>query len=342
MGAPLGPCSLEGSFASIEVHGRGHAALIEPDKPFEGAKVRLTGAQIEGHRDANRWIQGHTRLEPVKMSRGEDLYVVTYEANPYLTIDIAEGGRDGAFQGTLPGVDCSDRWCKIAWTARAKKVEVDGAPKGALLVGQLPLAPKGQLSKVIVRGVAAGKLRCSDGERALSGDFEWAGGDYGALTVKEVRYEQGHLTAIVHDARPPVQLDTGMSLKALWVLGGGAAVVAFAVLTWVVRRRRRGAPGSKRADDGHRLKEFQDALLAAYPEWASLEGMVRFGLDQKLNQLAPDKVRLGETVFELLKWAEAHGKLDALLAAALQGNSGNPVLVAYAEQVFAARFGDPG
>ncbi|MEP7121502.1 MAG: SIR2 family protein [Byssovorax sp.] len=75
-------------------------------------------------------------------------------------------------------------------------------------------------------------------------------------------------------------------------------------------------------------KRFQEALLAAFPKWSALAQMLRVQLDENLDaRVAPGN--LGTATFDLLEWAEATGKLDALLTGALLENPGNPKLVAF-------------
>ena len=76
---------------------------------------------------------------------------------------------------------------------------------------------------------------------------------------------------------------------------------------------------------GSQAKQFQEALLSAYPSRSALARMVRFGLDENLDTITGNG-SLSETVFELITWAEAQGRLEALLAAARTENPGNALL----------------
>src|SRR5690348_9673697 len=79
-------------------------------------------------------------------------------------------------------------------------------------------------------------------------------------------------------------------------------------------------PGSKLP--GVTLKRFpKEALIVAFPSRNDLAQMVRVGLDENLDALASQE-SLSVAVFELIKWAEAQGRLDELVAAARRANSG--------------------
>jgi len=84
---------------------------------------------------------------------------------------------------------------------------------------------------------------------------------------------------------------------------------------------------------GEQWKRLTDALSAAFPSVSRLEMMVQFGLNERLADLVPDKPRLNEAAFELVKWAQAEGRLSQLIVAARNHNPGNPKLRLFAEQV---------
>jgi uncharacterized protein YjbI with pentapeptide repeats len=66
--------------------------------------------------------------------------------------------------------------------------------------------------------------------------------------------------------------------------------------------------------DGEAFQRLQEKLLAAFPARSDLALLVRIGLDENLEAIcAPGNLR--DTIFELLTWAEARGRLDELLAA---------------------------
>src|SRR5947199_364521 len=73
---------------------------------------------------------------------------------------------------------------------------------------------------------------------------------------------------------------------------------------------------------GPQLKQLQEALIDAFPTWQDLSMMVRHGLGEHLPVIAKDG-NLQHMVFELLQWAQAQGRLEELIKAALAHNRGN-------------------
>ena len=92
--------------------------------------------------------------------------------------------------------------------------------------------------------------------------------------------------------------------------------------------------------DGQSRKQFQDALLSAFPSEADLEQMVSFELDENLNYIATGG-NYSEVVFKLIKWAQAQGKIEELLTAARSANPGNPKLGTFGEQMRGTRNTNP-
>ena len=84
---------------------------------------------------------------------------------------------------------------------------------------------------------------------------------------------------------------------------------------------------------GEQWKSLTDALTSAFPSVSRLEMMVQFGLNERLADLAPDRPRVSEAAFELVKWAQSAGRLNQLIVAARNQNPGNPKLRLFAEQV---------
>lgn len=77
--------------------------------------------------------------------------------------------------------------------------------------------------------------------------------------------------------------------------------------------------------DGPQLKRLQDALISAYPTRHDLERMVSYGLGEHLSAHVRDE-NLEHIVFELLRWAQAQGRLEELMQAACSSNPGNQQL----------------
>ncbi|WP_437293880.1 effector-associated domain EAD1-containing protein [Sorangium sp. So ce426] len=89
--------------------------------------------------------------------------------------------------------------------------------------------------------------------------------------------------------------------------------------------------GTKRKWDHARIENFQKALLDAFPNRSALEQLVWYGLGEQLDSLTSER-SLQTAVFELLKWARAQGRLDALLDQARRKNPDNPELRAFVEE----------
>jgi predicted NACHT family NTPase len=79
-------------------------------------------------------------------------------------------------------------------------------------------------------------------------------------------------------------------------------------------------------------KELQDALVDAFPDKSSLEQMLLYELDKKLNAIAGGS-NLKEIIFKLIETAESQGWIEDLVRAAYRDNPGNPKLKAIAEEL---------
>jgi len=86
------------------------------------------------------------------------------------------------------------------------------------------------------------------------------------------------------------------------------------------------------------IKEFQDALLDAFRQKSDLKQMVFFGLSENLDAIVGGS-SLREIIFNLTDWADAQGKLDDLLAAAIEANGNNAKLKQFAAKTQAAADG---
>lgn len=74
------------------------------------------------------------------------------------------------------------------------------------------------------------------------------------------------------------------------------------------------------------LQDLHRALSSAFPTRSALSRMVRFELDENLDALAAPS-NLADTIFELIQWAEAHGRLADLFEGARRANPDNPMLL---------------
>ena len=70
--------------------------------------------------------------------------------------------------------------------------------------------------------------------------------------------------------------------------------------------------------------KFQEALLSAFNR-SELEQLVYLRLEVNLNEIVADGPHR-QVVFDLIKWANGQGKIESLLRAAREENSGNVLL----------------
>jgi V8-like Glu-specific endopeptidase len=84
-------------------------------------------------------------------------------------------------------------------------------------------------------------------------------------------------------------------------------------------------------------KKLREAILSAYPNPGELEIMVDEELGENLQAIAGGE-NLKEVVFNLIKWAEARGKLERLIIAAYDANSGNPQLKEFYHYIIERKF----
>src|SRR5690349_3206341 len=73
-------------------------------------------------------------------------------------------------------------------------------------------------------------------------------------------------------------------------------------------------------------RQLLAALRAAFPNEGDLAQMVSLGLDEHLPDIAGGAT-LTDKTYNLISWAEAHGRLPELLIAATDENPSNPDLL---------------
>ena len=76
---------------------------------------------------------------------------------------------------------------------------------------------------------------------------------------------------------------------------------------------------------GQQRQKLQEALIDAFPEKSSLERMLSFQLDKKLDKIAGG-ANLEDVVFNLIKKAEAENWVENLISAACKSNPENQLL----------------
>jgi|SRR5579871_294625 len=84
--------------------------------------------------------------------------------------------------------------------------------------------------------------------------------------------------------------------------------------------------------NGEQTRQLHRALLSAFPDGASLQRLVKTVLEENLAAIARAN-KLADTAFDLIEWAEAHGKLEQLIEGAYRDNPGNPDLHQFVEKV---------
>ena len=83
---------------------------------------------------------------------------------------------------------------------------------------------------------------------------------------------------------------------------------------------------------GKQFQGFQEALEQAFPDYGQLRIMVMHQLGEDLPGITPPAA-MPMVIFELIRWARAHGKLSELLAGALEANPDSPHLRRFAFEV---------
>lgn len=89
--------------------------------------------------------------------------------------------------------------------------------------------------------------------------------------------------------------------------------------------------------NGNDLQQLVNAMLQAYSNKSDLEQMVRFKLDQSLDEIAGGKT-IRDIVFNLINWAESRGKLQDLLNAVSQERPDNSNLQNIVNELLAKYF----
>ncbi len=88
---------------------------------------------------------------------------------------------------------------------------------------------------------------------------------------------------------------------------------------------------------GDQRQQLLQAIISAYPSETDLEMMVSFKLDENLHAIAGGGNRT-QVTFNLIKWAEARGKLGRLILAAYETNPGNQELRDFYQSTIQQKF----
>jgi V8-like Glu-specific endopeptidase len=84
---------------------------------------------------------------------------------------------------------------------------------------------------------------------------------------------------------------------------------------------------------GDELKEIDTALRKAFPTYNELTRMVRYGIDQSLDDITGHDADMRSATFQLLQWSEAEGITNELLLAARNAKPQNTQLRSVAERL---------
>src|SRR5229473_1836600 len=85
--------------------------------------------------------------------------------------------------------------------------------------------------------------------------------------------------------------------------------------------------------DGSQRRQLHQALMHAFRKQEALKQELNFRLDVRLGEITNSQ-DFTDTVFEVIDWVEAQGRLPELIDAACEYNSGNPELRDFVEQVW--------
>ncbi len=88
---------------------------------------------------------------------------------------------------------------------------------------------------------------------------------------------------------------------------------------------------------GDQRQQLLQAIISAYPSETDLEMMVSFKLDENLHAIAGGGNRT-QVTFNLIKWAEARGKLGRLILAPYETNPGNQELRDFYQSTIQQKF----
>ena len=83
---------------------------------------------------------------------------------------------------------------------------------------------------------------------------------------------------------------------------------------------------------GPQLQALRDALVSAFPQYDNLNELMLFKMNERLERHVA-RGPMNRVATDLILWAEAEGKLESLIAAALAQVPGNPALRRFAFEV---------
>jgi hypothetical protein len=78
--------------------------------------------------------------------------------------------------------------------------------------------------------------------------------------------------------------------------------------------------------NGRQVRMLADGLLGAFTGFNDLARVVRFALDERLNEIVEQQANFKDRVWKLVEWADAKGKVQDLFRAAVEAVPGNTQL----------------
>lgn len=324
-----GSCTFRGSAQRVHVSGRGSAALLEAE-PFSHGTVELSPAQI-GNSPRVVKLDHPKLLWPVRMNGPEEPFSLSIEFGSSIRIDVV-GGATGDFRGEVAGsTACLEKKCPVVWfddAATPKRIELvyDG-PRPTRLTSKMPIA-KAVIGTIRLEN-ATGLLTCGHDETQVRNkDWVWSGA---ALTLNEVRIEDGGLGVDIVGADPPHAPESGLPRVVVGLVVAIAVIVVAALVTRAIRRRSvstsaaaaRPVIAFPAEPTGADWSVLADAIESATSSEAALEAMLLRRLGKRLESftaLAP----LPDMALKVATAARAGGWVDDLILALYDHAPKNP------------------
>lgn len=90
---------------------------------------------------------------------------------------------------------------------------------------------------------------------------------------------------------------------------------------------------SQKRKDSVEMREFQKAIMDAFPSESKLKQLTKLRLGTNLAKISTD-TNLQDITFELIEWAKTQGTYTDLVENAFQENPGNPILFSFVKQYY--------
>ncbi len=354
MSNALVTCTFTGTVSSVRVQGQGQIVLVEPSV-FNGARVRLEGAEIEGQTKIELDLStvGLKYFDPIGLSESPcDEYDATYRVtgDKKYIVDIVKGGSHGGLQGVVPGISqtCANG-CQIVWGSARKYVEISKSGGPFDLTGPFlgdaeetchdsMTGRKGapRPSTIELDG-ASGTIDCNGATEHWTGHRTFIDSGRGVLDLRVIRIENGSLHVDMTYEPPPNQTMT-------LIVGGGIAFVLVAGCVWAIwwfrrlRQRKMQQQSVVVAQTSEvtpeMSKRITKALIDAFPSETKLAQLLSHSaLDKKLANIAGERRPLPDMIFDVVERARTDKWILDLVREAHAANSGNAELRAIVQEL---------